>query len=754
VTENATTYKYKVTQIDGQPVKEPLFLLAWSTTPWNKLATPALAVNANLTYLKVRQDNQNYILAESALGMLQPDLTYQVLEKIPGSELTNYQFELHYDFFPNRTASERVGVVIADDFVTATEGTGVVTLAVYGEDDYRVMQKEGVQLIEHVDEEGKLKPEVTAWAGMYILKVNPLVDEDLEKRGLVYAKAQHQHSVATCYRCSTRLYYAPLPAWFIDISKLRERMLALNQNVNWVPAHLKEGRFKKGLENAPDWNVSRSRYWGTPMPIWVADADEVADADAKHPNGTHRLTRVIGSIDELKKWAVDPQKVANLTDIHPEFLTDVEVYVDDQRKIKGKRISEVFDCWVESGSMPFASVHYPFENKEVFENSFPGQFVSEYIAQTRAWFYTMHVISTGIFDQAPFENVLTTGTIMAADGTKMSKSKKNYTDPMLLIEKYGVDSLRLYLMSSPVMKSENINFNEVEVAEIRKKVFLIWYNMVAFYKLYATGASDVSATTPDPSALDVMDAWLLSRLNNLIQTTTKHMDEYDVLRASRELMEFVDELSTWYLRRSRDRIRDDAQSQAIFGQALVKLAQLLAPFAPFFSEWVYQTLVDPAKSIHHTNYPVAEVSLINLELENSMLAIRKASEKTHSLRIESQIKVRQPLAKLTVKTKESQPSQELLTVLQDEVNVKEVVWQQDTDTDWEVVLDTTITDELKAEGEARELIRSIQKLRKTSGLTLAQTATVELPSWPAAFQDQIESKTNSKLQVGLELKLN
>ncbi len=528
-------------------------------------------------------------------------------------------------------------------------------------------------------------------------------------------------------------------------------MLELNEQVNWVPDHLKHGRFQKGLENAPDWNVSRSRYWGTPMPIWEANVTDPATGK------TNTMRRVIGSVAELQEWAVEPSLVANLTDIHPEFLADVKLYVDDQKTVVGSRITEVFDCWVESGSMPFAHQHYPFQNKAQFESAFPGQFVSEYIAQTRAWFYTMHVMSTGIFNRAPFENVLTTGTILAEDGTKMSKSKKNYPDPVLLLDKYGADSLRLYLMSSTVMKSENLNFSEKEVGEIRKKVFLIWYNMISFYRLYAgTAKVDLSST---PTAVDVMDQWLVSRVSQLITKTTEYMDAYDVVRASRGLMAFVDELSTWYLRRSRDRLRENPVSQEIFGQTLVRLAQLFAPFTPFFTEWVYQTLVDPQASIHHTDWPVANAKHMQPDLEAQMSTVRQIVEKGHAVRKEAGIKVRQPLAEIRIASALAEPSAEVLSVLKDELNVKSVIWTMlATSASSElpslgVELVTELTPQLVAEGEARELIRSIQKLRKAAGLSLQDTTRVNAPSWPQDWQAEIESKTNSQLFVGDTLEL-
>jgi len=746
VTEPGTTYKYKLKD------EADTYLLAWSTTPWNKLATPALAVNPTLTYLKIQQGEEFYILAESRLSAL-TDTAYTVVERLSGLDLAKKEFELHYDFFSDRTQNQRVGVVLADDFVTAEDGTGIVTLAVYGEDDYRVMKQHQIQLIEHVDEEGKLKPEVTPWAGMYLLKANPLVDADLAERGLVYSTQPHTHNVATCYRCSTRLYYAPVPAWFINIAKLRQDLITENENISWFPQHLKHGRFMKGLENAPDWNISRSRYWGTPMPIWQCDASELS-ADQQN-------YRIIGSVAELQEWAVEPEKVAALTDIHPEFLLDIEVWIDDERTVKGTRIKEVFDCWVESGSMPFAVQHYPFENQSKFEKNYPAQFVSEYIAQTRAWFYTMHVMSVAIFGKPPFENVLATGTILAEDGTKMSKSKKNYPDPMLVIDKYGVDSLRLYLMSSPVMKAENLNFSEKDVADIRRKVFVIWWNVLSFYMSFADVTSDIREVPI--KAEHILDKWVMAALAELVSRVSADMESYDVVKASRRLMEFIDSLSTWYLRLSRERIKaeDNRIVSHVFGHALYTVSQLMAPFTPFFSEMLHHTLVDENTSIHLSNWPASEryEAHLNPALLADMTQIKKIVEMAHSQRSEQQLKVRQPLAAVNVNLNHAlQFETELETVLLSELNVKQVNWQKEPGIDNDtlgpsVTLDTALTPELLAEGKAREVMRSIQSLRKKQGLSAKDVAKVAAPEWPREWTAEIEKKTNVVLEQGPELRI-
>lgn len=696
IREPATTYKFKVAGV------KDTYLLAWSTTPWNKLVTTGLAVNPDLTYVYVKQGNETYIVAETRFSML-TDTQYETIKKVSGSELHGMKYEALYDFYPNRTKDEQAFIVVADPYVTITEGTGIVTLAVYGEEDYRVMKKHHIQLAGHVDTEGNLKAEVTPWAGMYILKANALIDADLKKRGLIYNQEIITHNVPQCYRCNTRLYYAPIPAWFIDIQKIKKDLIAQNEHINWYPAYLKHGRFGKGLEQAPDWNISRSRYWGTPMPIWKCPA---------LPAGQ---MRIIGSIDELKKWAVEPEKVANLTDIHREYVDDIELWVDEGKTIKGKRIPEVFDCWVESGSMPYASIHYPFENKEKFESTHPAQFISEYIPQTRAWFYTLHVMSVGLFGTHTFENAVTSGTILAEDGTKMSKSKNNFPDPSLVFERYGVDALRFYLMNSVVMKSENINFSENGVKEVYQKVISILWNVCSFYKLYVANPKIIK-----PTSVHVLDRWIVSRTCSLITAVTTALDAYDTVLACRLISEFISDLSTWYVRRSRDRLKTNVVTQQTLGWVLTNLAKVIAPIMPFISELIYQNVGGNRKSVHLTSWPQVGKNIdIDISLENDMVFVRQLAERIHAQRKEKCIPVKQPLSKVTIHAGRKKISSELEILLCEEVNIKAVVWGS-LEKELRIKLDTTITPELQAEGDMRELIRAIQNVRKTQKLGISE----------------------------------
>lgn len=714
----STTYKYKV---KGE---SDTYLLAWSTTPWNKIATPALAVNPTLEYVRVKQGKETYILAKSRLEMLKNE-PYTVSAGLSGKDLEKLEFEPHYNFYPPK-AGERAGVVVADNYVTDSDGTGIVTLAVYGEDDYRLMTERHIQLIYHVDDQGILKPEVKPWAGMFMLKVNTLVNEDLAKRGLIYHDEERLHSVPVCYRCETRLYHAPVPAWFINVQKMKPDLLAQNEKINWYPDYLKHGRFGKGLETAPDWNISRSRYWGTPMPVWV---------------GVNGKKRIVSSLDELKKWAVEPKVVEGLTDIHREFLDDIEVWVDDEKTVKGKRIPEVFDCWVESGSMPYASIQYPFKNKEIFEKSHPAQFIAEYIAQTRAWFYTLHVMSVGLFGKNTFENAVTTGTILAEDGTKMSKSKKNFPDPALLFEKYGVDALRFYLMESVVMKAENLNFSEKQVADVYQNVVSTLWNVFSFYKLYAADRK----LEQMPKAAHVLDRWILSKTNRLIRDVTATMDSYDTVTTCRLLKEFVVDLSTWYLRRSRQRIKIDKTAQSVFGWVLSKVILLFAPVMPFLSERMWQNISEKARSVHLEDWPEWDKKAVDDILEEQMKLARDVAAAGHAKRKLDNIPLKQPLPVLTF---DAPGNYEIITdevwdVILEELNTFNIKLNGTVSYPKKEVKVTG--EELKAIGDARSLIRSIQMMRKEKGCTIHENVRVTLPkvynNLPAKLLDYIKTET-------------
>ena len=721
------------------------YFLAWTTTPWTLPGNVGLAVLADAEYSLIEVgENKLWVAKDKVAEMAKLHEIHhpEVLKTVQGSELAGAEYEPLFTYMP--LEGKKAHYVMTAEFVSLTDGTGIVhTAAIYGEDDYALAQKNNLPCVPTLDDEGKFFEFVTPVAGMFYKKAEQILIDELAHRGLIYKAEKYTHSYPFCYRCSTPLYYSAVPAWFIDVQKLKSKLTEHNQSINWFPEHLKEGRFGKGLETAPDWNISRSRYWGTPMPIWQAQTEK---------GKLGGQLRVVGSIEDLKKWAVDPAQVEQLTDIHREYLDDIEVWVDDAKTVKGTRVPEVFDCWVESGSMPFAAVHYPFENKEWFDKNYPAQFISEYIAQTRAWFYCMHVLSVGMFDAPAFQNAVTTGTILAEDGAKMSKSKKNYPDPMLLINKYGVDSLRLYLMSSVVMKADNLNFSEKEVSELRKKVFVIWWNVFTFFKNYVEPGLDdqkYPLTQLPEGVTHVMDNWILSRLHHVIKQVTTDMDSYDVVRASRTLIDFMSELSNWYLRQSRERLKgDDEQAQQsgqVFGYVLVTLAQLFAPLTPFFSEVTYQSLIGVDSSVHLSSWPTVSERHLHPELEKNMELGRQIAEASLAQRKEQGLKVRQPLQKVTVTSPKEALRENLTDVILSEINVKEMQWQKGES--FSVTLDTTLTPELKAEGVARELMRSIQQLRKEAGVSVHDLVTVEAPGWPEGWEEKIMQKTKLRALV-------
>jgi isoleucyl-tRNA synthetase len=715
VESHSVYVKFKVKGVDNE------CFVAWTTTPWTLPGNVGLAVNPKVEYVQVESGSEKLWFAKD----LAP-AELKVLKTVKGTELVGMSYEPLFNFLP--VGDQKSYVVVSADFVTTDDGTGIVhTAAIYGEDDYVLSVKEGLPTIPMLDDQGKFLDFVTPLAGQFYTKSQEWVITDLESRNLMFKSGMTSHSYPFCYRCGTALYYNAIPAWFINIQKIKSDLVAQNESIAWYPEFLKKGRFGKGLETAPDWNISRSRYWGTPMPIWVGEK-------------TGKI-RVIGSVEELNQWAVKPN--SELIDIHREFIDDMDIYVDDARTEVGHRIPDVFDCWIESGSMPFASVHYPFENKQVFESRYPAQFITEYIAQTRAWFYTLHVLSVAVFGKPAFENAVTTGTILAEDGSKMSKSKKNYPDPNLLINKYGVDSLRLYLMSSTLMKADNLSFSESGVDDIRKNVMNIWWNIFAFTKMLDLGALPASLSPEHP-----LDKWLLSKIENLTKSVTASMDKYDVVTPTRTLMAFAKEFSTWYLRLSRDRLRSNEQSQMTLVYALRRYCVLMAPFAPFMAERIYQNLPGSTDSIHLELWPEANTDFINPELETSMETVMQVVEKGHAARKLAAIRLRQPLSKITIKG--ASLSNELQAIISEELNVKEVVVEKSETLS--VELDTNLTKELEDEGTARDLMRDIQGARKKLGLSPKDLVTVELPSWPESWTEEIKQKVNAtSLTVGATL---
>ncbi len=713
----STVFKFKVVGEDDT------YILAWSTTPWNKLVTIALAVHKDLEYVKVEEGGEKYILAKDRLEILKTK-DYKILEEIKGKKLIGMDYEPSYDFDYDKQG-KKAHYVVGADFVGDDEGTGVVTIAPYGEEDIEVMKENDLPMVLHLDSTGHLTDVIPPWKGMYYRDADPLIVEDLEKRGLIYWTEKEKHNYPFCWRCDTQLYYNPINAWFINIQKVKKRLIKLNEKINWYPEHLKHGRFLNILETAPDWNISRNRYWATPLPFWKCEKEDCDQVEC------------IGSVKELKEKAVNFDEVYS-TDKVEEM--DLHKHLADQIKLKCdkcdsemSRTPEVIDCWVESGSMPFAEFHYPFENEEVFKKRYPGQYIAEYIAQTRAWFYYMHVMAILLFDDIGFENCVTTGTILNDKGEKLSKSKMNYTDPWEIIEQYGVDALRYYLMSGVVMQAENLFFNDRDVRDAYNKVVNLLHNVLSFYLMYAE-----EKPSQDPAdSPNVLDKWILSRLNQLVAEVTTQMDNYNTVKATRPIKDFIDQLSTWYVRRSRDRFKgEDEQDRqfalATLNEVLITLSKVMAPFTPFIAEKIYLALDNSKESVHLEDWPEADSKMVDEKLLNNMERVRKIVEMGLALRAENGIRVRQPLSGLMVDSKDL--SDELLSIVASELNVKEVSlgqkpegkdWVEKEDGQLKVFLNTTITEELKKEGLAREIVRTINQIRKEQKMTIEDTAVVE-----------------------------
>ncbi len=741
VAEPTAVFKYQLRPKDDQPlVEKNTYLLAWSTTPWNKLVTPALAVNPKLTYVKVIQGKENYILAKSTIKILK-DEPYKIIEEFKGKELEGKEFIPHYTFY--KIDKDKKGfIVVGDEFVTSDEGTGIVTLAVYGEEDLLVMQRENIQQIIHLDEEGVIEEFVPKFGGLNYLEANPLIIEDLTKRGLIYRIDGYTHSVPHCWRCATRLYYAPKDAWYVNVASIKSRLLKNNESINWFPKHFKNGRFAKSVESAPDWNISRNRYWGSPVPVWECKCGE----------------RIVpGSIAELEQLSGK-----KITTLHKPEIDEVEIKCPKCGE-NTKRVTEVLDSWIEAGSASFAERHFPFEkgSNEKLEDFFPPDFIAEYTGQIRAWFYVLHVIGTALYDLPAFKNVLVEGVMLGTDGRKMSKNYGNFPDPKEVMSQYGGDALRLYLLGSPIMKGEDVNFSNDGVPEVKRSFQLILWNCYKYFVDYANtynfdcNSKEVKEAREN---LTILDKWILSTLTQLVIEVKSSFEKYDTSTVVKLLRDFiVNDLSTWYIRRSRDRIsssekvaeRNTALS-VLFG-VLVTYTKLLAPVAPFISEEMYRNLTGE-ESIHLTSFPEGDKSLLDTQLVEDMKMLRKIVEAAHAKRKEANIKLRQPLSKISYSGKKL--SKELEELMASELNVKKCEYIEDNKRRDMVILDIKITEELAQEGQARDLIREIQQLRKAQNLTLNDKTEIIAPSWPLKFESQILIGTSSvSITKGSELVL-
>lgn len=656
--------------------KKNRYFLAWTTTPWTLPSNLALAANKAVQYVEVEEvaTKDRYVLAKSRLAAYfkKPE-DYQLISEFTGQELENESYEPLFPHFSDK-AQEGAFRVILGDHVTDTDGTGLVhTAPAFGEEDFEVAHKYKIPLVDPTDHEGKFTKALPEFQGINIKDADKDIIKYLKSKNLIYRHETYVHNYPFCWRSDTPLMQKAISTWFVRLEPLKKKLLQNNQETHWVPEHLRDGRFGNWLENARDWNISRNRFWGTPIPIWKC-----------HPDCGEQIC--IGSISELEKHSGK-----KLHDIHKHFVDEVHIPCPKCKKPM-KRIPEVLDCWFESGSMPYGQQHYPFENKEKFEAAFPADFIAEGIDQTRGWFYTLSVLSTALFDKPPFKNVIVNGLVLAEDGKKMSKRLKNYPDPKYLLDTYGADALRAYLMSSPASHAEDLRFSEAGVKEIVRSVLLPLWNAYSFLTTYARAdqwdpktASSLTQKLQNP-----LDQWLVSRLQSLLSIVEDKMKIYHLYEVVPEVIQFIDELTNWYIRLNRRRFWTDEKSEdknlayATLYSVLISFCKVLAPILPFVTEEIYQNLKEgesaQKESIHLCAYPEANKKLVNTELEARMTLVQKVVYMGRTIRNTNKLKTRQPLKEFLVITRnphDQKTIESFSDLIASELNVKKVAFTND-----------------------------------------------------------------------------
>jgi isoleucyl-tRNA synthetase len=764
-------------------------ILAWTTTPWTLPSNLALAVGPDIDYAVMQEaDGTRYILAEARLGSYEKELVDATrVDTLKGSDLVGRTYAPILPFLADTPNAFRV---LAGDFVTTEDGTGVVHMAPgFGEDDQNVCNAAGIPTVCPMDEKGCYTAEITPWAGTHVFEANPLVIRHLKEAGQVVRHDSYDHPYPHCWRCAQPLVYRAISSWFVEVTKFRDRMVELNEQIRWVPEYLKHGTFGKWLANARDWSISRNRFWGSPIPVWKSD-------DPAYPR-----VDVYGSVEQL-----EADFGVAVSDLHrPAIDLLVRPNPDDPTgKSMMRRVPEVLDCWFESGSMPFAQVHYPFENQAWFENHYPGDFIVEYVAQTRGWFYTMHVLATALFDRPAFSTCVGHGVVLGDDGQKMSKSLRNYPDPMKVFDTYGADAMRWYLLSSPILRGGDFSVTEAGIRETIRQVALPLWNTWYFLSLYANAEGKNGKWSTDSQ--NVLDRYVLAKTHDLVADLTTQLDAYDLFEACATIRSFLDVMTNWYVRRSRDRFwAGDQDAIDTLHTVLEVLCRVMAPLQPIISEEIFRGLTGE-RSVHLTDWPSATDLPADASLVTAMDAVRDICSTALSVRKAHGRRVRLPLHTLTVASPDLAAASAFADIIRDEVNVRDVVFTADVGSvaqrelqvlpktlgprigaqvqsviaavkkgDWTlegglpvaggvalqegeftlklvaapgsasaalgtasgvVVLDVEVTPELEAEGAARDMIRSLQQTRRALDLNVSDRVVVGIDG-PAELLQQL-----------------